>query len=507
MLKSEIIEKTGRLLMVGFHGTEPDDHLRKMIEEFRVGGVILFRRNVVNAGQVADLTEEIQDIARKAGYETPLIISIDQEGGMVNRIKDGMALSPGNMAIGATGDGETAREIGEITGRELAGIGINMNLAPVLDLARSPSNHLGPRCFGEDPELVGLMGREYSRGQSAFGVSPVGKHFLGYGGSEIDPHIDLPRNDLEREQLEDSLKPFEIARDSLEGLMTAHIVLNSIDETPATLSEKVIQGLIREKLGFTGTVITDCLEMGAIQDRFGTEEGAVRAVRSGADLLIVSHHQREQISAIRSLRKALTDERLKGESVEKSWERINRLSSTKSWKSGRNYSLEEDRRRTEEIAGHAITALSSEGMPLREGENVLLITPKLSGRPFSPVQDKEIRLLSIKSDLKEAGVEATELVYDGDLPDFGQLESSVSNSEKVVLLALEASNDVRNLAKFVKGKDTKVILVGLHNPWGFNGMPVDSLLLTYGYSRSSLRGLANVLLGRVSPDSTPPVTL
>lgn len=507
MLKDEMIERAGELLMVGFQGTEPDDHIRRMIEEFRVGGVILFRRNVVNAEQVAGLTEEIQRIAKNAGYESPLIISTDQEGGIVNRIIDGITLSPGNMAIGASGKEEIAREIGEIIGRELSSIGINMNLAPVLDLASSPSNHLGTRCFGEDPELVGSMGRELSGGLAEYGVSPVGKHFLGYGSSKTDPHMGLPRNNLGSEQLENSLKPFKIARDNLQGIMTAHIILNSIDSSPATLSAKVIKGLLREKIGFTGPVITDCLEMGAIQDRYGTGEAAVRAVKSGADLLVVSHHQREQISAISSLRKALTDGRLAEEVFEESLKRVNRLSSAKTWDTSSSYSLEEDEERITEISGQTITALCTEGLPLKKGKKVLSINPKLSGRSLSPAQDKEYGLLSVKSKLEEAGVGVTEVVYEQEVPDFRRLENQLENCDKVIVLALEASSKIHDLAKYVTREEVEMILVSLQKPWGFKEIPSDSLLLTYGYSRSSLKGLAEVLLGRIRPNYNPPVTL
>ncbi|MBS3814023.1 beta-N-acetylhexosaminidase [Candidatus Bipolaricaulota bacterium] len=502
-----MIEWPGKLVMVGFQGTETDDHLRRMIEEFRVGGVILFRRNVVNADQVDSLTEEIQRIAKNAGYESPLIISIDQEGGMVNRIRDGITLSPGNMAIGAIGKEEIAREIGEIIGRELSSIGINMNLAPVLDLARSPSNHLGTRCFGEDPWLVGSMGRELSGGLADYGVSPVGKHFLGYGSSKTDPHMDLPRNNLGSEQLESSLEPFRIARDNLQGIMTAHIILDSIDSSPATLSAKVIKGLLREKIGFTGPVITDCLEMEAIQDIYGTGEAAVRAVKSGADLLVISHHQREQISAIRSLRRALTEGRLEKKNFEESWKRVNRISSTKPWNTSSSYSLEEDEERITEISGQTITALCTEGIPLKEGDEVLSINPKLSGHSLSPVQDREYGLLSVNSKLEEAGVGVSEVVYEKEVPDFRRLENQLKNCDKVIVLALEANSRVNDLAKFITREEAKMILVSLQNPWGFKDIPADSLLLTYGYSRPSLKGLADVLLGRIRPNSNPPVTL
>lgn len=496
----------GKLVIVGFEGLELDRHLKRMIREYKVGGVILFRRNVTDADQVRRLTEEINEVARSAGYDSPPLIAVDQEGGMVNRITDGVALSPGNMAIGATRNETVAREVGEIIGKELKSLGINMNLAPVLDLVRDPENHLGTRCFAEDPELIGSLGREYSRGLAEYDVVPVGKHFLGYGGSTIDPHEELPRNELSREKLEPAVKPFRMASDSLGAVMSAHIILEEIDELPATLSKNVITGILRDEVNFNGPVVTDCLEMGAIQNKFGTEKGAVRAIEAGADLLIVSHREEEQVKAIQSIDKAVKNSRISLKRIAKSTNRIRNL--TENWPdSGQSeYSLERDHERMVELAGRSITAVKNEGVPLTGDEEVLLVSPELSGRSLSRVQDKEHRTLSILNNLADAGVQAKEIFY-GKETQLNHVLGEAKNSDKVVLIALEPRGLVKSLVYRLEDSQVKVVLAVVDGPWGFSQLPVEGLLFTYGHSPASMEALAQVLGGKLVPQGRVPVKL
>lgn len=500
------LDSLGSLVMVGFKGTEPDRHLNRMIREYKVGGVILFRRNVVDADQVKKLTRQIRKIAESAGYESPPLIAVDQEGGMVNRITDGVALSPGNMAIGATGDASVAREVGEIVGRELKSLGINMNLAPVLDLIRDPENHLGTRCFAENPELVGSLGREYSKGLAEHGVVPVGKHFLGYGGSTTDPHEELPHNDLSWEELEPAIKPFKIASDALGAVMSAHIILERLDKTPATLSKDVITGILREEVNFKGPVITDCLEMGAIQNRFGTDEAAVKAIKAGGDLLIVSHHEEEQVKAIEAISSAIEKQRITKTRIKKSIERLEKLRGGLKESGEVGFSLERDHQRMVDIAGRAITVIKDGAFPLDGDEDVTLVSPELSGRSLSQVQDEEYRTLSILKTLTVIGVEAGEITY-GQEPELKEVLKETKNADKVILLALEPGEFIKSLVSHLEDRETEVILAAVAEPWGLARYPVEGLLLTYGHRPASLEALGKVLGGKLTPEGSPPVSI
>lgn len=503
----KIQEKLGPLLMVGFHGLEPDRHLRRMVEDFGVGGVILFRRNIEGPDQLRKLTREIQEIASNAGYSSPLFISIDQEGGMVNRITDGVALSPGNMALGALRDPEAAYSVGKIIGTELAGLGINMNFAPVLDLVRDPDNHLGTRCFGEDPELVGQLGSEYARGLVESGVIPVGKHFLGYDGSTTDPHLELPVNRLSRENLESSIEPFEIARDQVGGIMSAHIVLDVYDDLPVTLSGSVIRNLLRERIGFPGPVITDCLEMGAIERRYNTGEAAVKAIRAGNDLLIVSHHQEKQVEALRTLERALVNGQLSTNRILTSIKRLSAVKRIFEGRSGGIFSLRDDKSTMARYAGRAITPIKSPKLPIPQDEDLLLVVPEISGRSLSKVQDEETCVISPGGHLKSLGYDPEEISYHSNLDNPGTILAGAKKGSWVVILVLKPEDIPLELLEKLRELGSRVLLVGVEKPWGFESLPVDGLFLTYGHTESSLRGLALVLAGEIKPGGASPIEL
>ena len=504
--KDVLKSKIGKLLMVGFSGLQPSDHLKRMMREYRVGGVILFRRNVAGAEQVKELTDAIRRIAEESGYSYPPLITLDQEGGRVNRITDGVVLSPGNMALGATRDETQAHEAGYIVGSELKSLGINMNLAPVLDIVRNPENHLGTRCFGEDPELVGKLGREYSRGLAESGVAPVGKHFLGYGGSVTDPHEKLPRNPLSRKELRPAMEPFKIARDSLGAVMSAHIVLEEIDSYPATLSRKILTGTLREEIGFSGPVITDCLEMGAIQDQFGTGDASVRSISAGADMLIVSHHEKKQIDAINSLKEGIEAKKVPAARVSESINAIEGLSRELESKEETDYDSEKDFERMTAIAEKSITAVRERGFPLGIDEQTMLLSPKLAGRSLSRVQDEEYETLSLGKILANQGLTTVERTYDRDSEVKG-LVSAASEVDKVVMLALEPGDFVDSFLRRLSQNDTQVVLAAVDKPWGFKSLPSEGLLLTYGCRPSSLEALGRVLSGKVKPKGKPPVSL
>ena len=503
----KIEEKLGRLLMVGFHGLKPDRHLRRMIEDLRVGGVILFRRNIEGPDQLRKLTGEIQEIARDAGYSDPLFIAIDQEGGMVNRITDGVALSPGNMALGALRDREAAYSVGKIIGNELASLGINMNFAPVLDLVRDPDNHLGTRCFGENPELAGRLGSEYARGLAESGVIPVGKHFLGYDGSTTDPHLELPVNPLPRDDLESSIEPFKIARDRVGGIMSAHIVLEAYDDHPVTLSGRVIRELLRGRIGFSGPVITDCLEMGAIERKYGTGEAAAKAVEAGNDLLIVSHHEEKQVDALEALREALASGQLSPGRIKRGLERLSTVKPDFDEGPRPSFSLDDDKNALARYAGRAVTQVKQAKLPISPEEDLLLMVPQLSGRSLSEVQDEETTVVSPGDYLKSMGYSPDEMIYDSSLANFEEILESAEDRDRVVILVLDPEDVPRKLLEELAQLPPRVLLVGVEKPWGLEDLPADELLLTYGHTESSLQGLALVLGGEVRPGGVSPVEL
>src|SRR6266436_9545896 len=230
-------EQIGQVLMVGFWGHTPSQDIIDLISRYHIGNVILFSRNIGNTRQVLELTQSLQKIAREAGHPYPLLIAIDQENGIVQRLGGAATIYPGNMALGAIGSDEISYEVALAAGRELQALGINMNLAPVVDVNNNPANPvIGVRSFGEDPRLVARLGAAMVRGYRAAGVISCLKHFPGHGDTTIDSHLALATIPYSLERLEAlELVPFRRAIEAgADCVMTAHVFF------PALTSENML---------------------------------------------------------------------------------------------------------------------------------------------------------------------------------------------------------------------------------------------------------------------------
>lgn len=294
-------QKVAQVMMVAFAGPALTPDVREMVGRYGVGGVILFQDNIGAQAprQVLELTTELQGLATTGGAGVPLLIAVDQEGGPVNRANTGTTILPGNMALGAAASEPLTYEAARAVGRELRAMGINVNLAPVVDVNSNPRNPvIGVRSFGADPNLAGRLGAAAVRGYQDGGVLAVAKHFPGHGDTDVDSHLDLPviRHDLERLETVE-FPPFRAAISAgVAGVMTAHVAVPTLDpdpERPATLSAATLTRL-RSMLGEDGLIISDDLEMGAIVARYHTAEAAVAAFAAGADILLFRRDAAEQ---------------------------------------------------------------------------------------------------------------------------------------------------------------------------------------------------------------------
>ena len=291
MTSSEELAALARgVIGVGFSGSTAAAAPLDALHAFAPGAVILFARNVGSADELRELVAALRSTAPVA----PLV-AVDQEGGRVERIGAGAAALPSAMAVGATGDVALAARLGALLGRDLARLGIGVDLAPVADLSLQPrSTVVGTRAFGDDPERVAAFAAAFAGGLEDAGVAATFKHFPGHGSTAEDSHVTLPRVTADAATLRArDLVPFAraIAGRPPSLMLTAHVVLAAFDpERPATLSPAVLTGLLRRELGYDGVVVTDCLEMDAIANGVGTVRGAVEALAAGADLLLISHH-------------------------------------------------------------------------------------------------------------------------------------------------------------------------------------------------------------------------
>jgi beta-N-acetylhexosaminidase len=275
----------GQVLAGGFEGPAPDPDLLARIRAGRLGTVVLFSRNVEAPAQLAALVAELQAAAPQ---DRPLLVAVDQEGGRVRRLREPWAAWPAAARMGASGDPVRVRAAGRAIGEELASCGIHLDLAPVLDVHTNPANPIiGDRAFGTTPEVVIQMAGAFAGGLADAGVAACGKHFPGHGDTEKDSHLELPRVSHGRARLlAVELAPFAALAPVLPAIMSAHIDFPALDPAlPGTLSPAILTGLLRQRLGFGGVVVSDDLEMRAVADHYPPGVIAVTALEAGADLL------------------------------------------------------------------------------------------------------------------------------------------------------------------------------------------------------------------------------
>jgi beta-N-acetylhexosaminidase len=321
MPPKDLKKKIGQLFLVGFEGRNISPWLKQLLQDYHVGGVVLFARNVSEPGQAFEMLKS---------FKVPgLLTAIDHEGGRVVRLPPPVTRFPPAATIGQMGSPEMARRAAVCQARELAAIGLNFNFAPVLDVRTNPVNRvIADRSFSTDAHTVGRMGQEYVRGSLDVGVAPCGKHFPGHGDTREDSHELLPRVSTPPDLLEQrELVPFRMAMAAgLPAIMTAHVVHEGIDSTlPATLSPAVVGGLLRTRLGFQGVVVTDDLEMKAVADNWDVEDRTLLALKAGADLLMFCHTPEVQVRAIETVYRAVDGRIIKPEQIEQSFARVQAL--------------------------------------------------------------------------------------------------------------------------------------------------------------------------------------
>lgn len=540
-------QRVGQMFMCGFHGQHADEQINQLIRDYHVGGVIYFRRNVESVDQINRLSADLQAIAAKAG-ELPLMISVDQEGGMVARIdKEGVTQVPGNMALGATGNPNYTLECAQILGHELKSIGIDMNLAPVLDVNNNVLNPvIGVRSYGENAESVAAHGAAAIKGYQSRGVAATAKHFPGHGDTAVDSHLGMVTVPHERNRLEQvELLPFRRAIEAgVDAIMTAHVIFPAIEPEPipATLSRKVLTGLLREEMGFDGIIITDCLEMHAISKPYGVAEAAIRAVEAGADLILVSHTLQDQISAVEAVVEAVRTGRVDEATINQALERII------SWKAARcgqwehtfvsmevddavsdgsdedgitfstkekgesSRSLASIESRLDEIASSSITVVQNDGLlPLNPEKNVYVIWPEVVQRtevdePWSHTDSLGVALSQLRGGVRELKI-TTQPTYD----EAEQILKDVSEEDQIIVCTYTSAGHLpkgqHHLVQKLSEKYS-LIVVALRNPYDLLEIPTPgSYVCTYENTPAVVRALSLVLTGELQPTGRLPVSL
>jgi len=285
-------EKVGQLLMVHFQGEEANEDARTLIQEAKVGGIIYYNwcNGLHSPAQIQALSAGLQKLTQSNPNPIPLLIAVDQEGGVVARLTNGFTKFPGNKALGETSDPDLAKKAALTMGLEMRAVGINMNLAPVVDINSNPRNPvIGARSFGDNAETVLKFAEQALNGYKEAHIIATLKHFPGHGDTAVDSHEDLPIVHKSKEELEQmELLPFAKLAASSEAIMTAHILVPAFDRNNcSTLSETTLNYL-RQTIGFQGVIVSDSLVMEGVLKRCqSVDEAAIQALKAGCDILIL----------------------------------------------------------------------------------------------------------------------------------------------------------------------------------------------------------------------------
>ena len=501
-----LAEKLGQLVIVGFEGLAPPPYLLEWLARGRIGGIILFARNIESPAQVKRLVAECRSAAKH-----PILVGIDQEGGIVARLRDGFTESPGAMALGASGDRQLAQEVARAMGRELAALGINWNYAPVADIAHNSENpSVGTRSVGRDPQLVSDLVAAQIRGFQRAGVAATVKHFPGLGNTVIDTHDGPARvgGSLSTLYAEDLLPFREAIAADVACVMLTHVLYEELDEElPATLSPRIVNGLLREELGYDGAVCTDCMEMKAITDAYGAGESALLALQAGCDLLLYSHTRASQEETLDAIWNAVQTGSMPEARIDLSLSRINAIK--------RRFSLDDapslqivGSKAHRSLAGEAARAgavLVKRGSALpitssRARTSLIEIASKQvlgADRPITPSRIASLlsrRLASVVCHRIDPAAD-----YDANLD---IVAGAITEADIVVLVTRNAhlNPSQSRLARFICDRAQRAILICVRNPYDaglING--ADSVICTNGDSPPSLEAAVDAICGEYLP--------
>lgn len=516
-----INHKLGQLMWAGFDGYELTQELKDLIKEYKIGNIILFTRNIKDIKQLYKLDKEIHEFIIKETGIMPFI-SIDQEGGMVTRIMDGATFCPGNMTL-ATATPEDAKKIGVIMGEELRSLGINYNLAPDVDVNNNPNNPvIGVRSYSDNPDVVARFGASFIEGLQSTGVIATAKHFPGHGDTNTDSHkalgcINHPLSRLE----EVELVPFKKVSGKVKSIMTGHILFPALepDGVPATLSHRIVTGILRDQIGYDGIITSDCMEMKAIDDHYTTERGCVMGLQAGLDLVMVSHTYEKQVKAIKLIHEAYNNNELSIEDINKKVERILKVKEESfdlmdKYFYQKNFDEvidtidnKEHKALAQNIVDNSLTLVKGEN--LKQGKKTLVIATE----PFATtIAEDKLSSRSIGDAIKKANlpVDVEKITVSIDEEKIQELVKKAENYEQVLVCTYNA-NMFTNQADLVNALDklnNDLFVLSTRSPYDlFRFKQIKNYLCLYEYSPNSVNTIRKYIEGEVRPTGKLPVNL
>jgi beta-N-acetylhexosaminidase len=497
-LTSDIRTLAAGVICVGFEGTKIDGQLASQLEKTPFAGIILFARNTETLAQTRALTDRIREL-----LDQP-IIAIDQEGGRVTRLRDGVEELPAMLALAATGDEELAQRAGAQIAFDLRRAGVNVDFAPVLDLAIFPQNTaIGARAFGDNPEIVANLAGAVARGLRSRGIAATFKHFPGHGSTAVDSHLDLPVIEIDEATYRArDLVPFIRLLPGAEAVMTAHIIVQTLDpQLPATLSPRILTDLLRKEAGFRGVCFTDCMQMDAIAKGIGTAPGAVQALIAGADCVLISHSVELALEVIQRIVDAVEAGALSRERLQEAYERVRSL------RAGLSLPLPIEAAPPysgigREIGRRAVTLIRGTA-PADAGNSVIL---SFEGTTMEGVQGLHSYHPSLGSGIPQVRIplDPQEVEVDAALAALRRLEKRpIVLARRAHVYPAQAAAIERVLQAF-----PGALLISTREPFDAFLFPkAADVVATYGDDAPSMAGLADVIFGGVPAQGRFPLHL
>jgi len=521
-MRLNLEQALGQKLMLAFEGLEPSAQILETIRERRVGGVTLFRPlNVENAPQVRRLTAALQEAAAESD-QPPLLIAADQEGGQLMAIGDATPF-PGNMALGATGSTDLARETGQALGRELAAMGVNVDYAPVCDVNSNPQNpSIGVRSFGEDPATVARFCAALVEGLQSAGVAATAKHFPGHGDASSDPHYDLPIVPHDRERLARvEFPPFAAAIGAGARLvMTTHVAFPGLNEgvaLPSTLSPHLLKGLLRDEMGFRGVIVSDAMDMAAIEQGSGLIVDAIAAAAAGVDLMLLlddpAAHEAIQSALTQATRRQLL-------STSQMLASADRVLALKRWAAEAPQpaldvvGCAEHQDLAFETAARSVTLVRDEDrlLPLRPPADGRLAVVVPQPVDLTPADTSSYVTCTLARALRRRHPAVDEFVapHNPTEDDIASLRQQVSDYDTIVVGTINASTQPgqADLVQALLRTGTPTVTVALRLPYDLQVYPAASThLCTYSILEPSMDALAEALWGETPFKGRLPVSI
>lgn len=522
-------EKVGQLFSTHVYGSAADTPdanntkefgvatAREVVQKYHLGGVLYFSwaHNVDSPVQAAGLSNGLQRAALGSGARVPLLMSIDQEGGLVTRMLEPATQTPGSMAIGATGDTKVARDLAAIQGRELAAVGVRQNFAPDSDVNINPANPIiGVRSFGADPKAVSKMVAAQITGyQRDAGISSAVKHFPGHGDTSVDSHTGIPVITHTRQEWETIDKPPFVAaiKAGVDVIMTAHIVVPALDPSgdPSTLSRTIITDILRGELGYRGVVVTDALNMQGVRDKYGDDRVPVLALKAGVDILLdppkLDVAYNGVLAAVQS--GEITQRRL-----DESLRRVLLLK----WRNGTVSHPFVDVKKVDKVVGtqasleRVAQATDASITVLRNDSAVLPLAP--SGRKILVTGYNAVARTTVADAFTARGA-VSSIAAVGTNPTDAEIAAAVTaaqGQDAAVVLTYNAASSTgqAKLVKALQDSGIPVITVATRNPYDLASYPsATTNLATYGTKTVSLQSVVSVISGAATPKGTLPVAV